>query len=183
MKNNKGNLLWLDMEMTGLEPTLDRVLEIAVVVTDWDFNEITMYETGVKQKLDEITPLLDMNPLYDKLTANKKSLLKLAAHSPSEKTVDTALARLVNKYCDTNKPVLLAGNSIHQDRRFVRQYYPKFEALLHYRMLDVSAWKVVMEGKFGKRYTKQEVHRALNDVRESIAELKYYLQVLDKSGR
>ncbi len=174
----KGNLLWLDMEMTGLDPGVDRVLEIAAVVTDWDFAEIASFETGVYQARDEIEPLLDINPLYIKLPQNKKELLALAAKSPSEAEADVAIVTFVRQHCDTSKPVLLAGNSIHQDRRFIRHYYPQLEALLHYRMLDVSAWKVVVEGKFNKRYIKKDVHRALHDVRESIAELEYYLSEL-----
>ena len=71
---------------------------------------------------------------------------------------------------------MLAGNSIHQDRRFIDHWWPQLAQRLHYRMLDVSAWKVVMEGKYGKKFAKPEDHRALEDIRGSIMELRYYLQ-------
>ena len=74
-----------------------------------------------------------------------------------------------------DEPILLAGNSIHQDRKFIDREWPNLGSLLHYRMLDVSAWKVVFDGKYGKRFAKPEAHRALDDIKGSIMELKYYL--------
>jgi oligoribonuclease len=177
----RGQLLWLDMEMTGLEPKVDRVLEVAAIITDWDFNEIASFDSGVAQDVAEITPLLNANAFYTKLPQNKKALLELVTKSPAESEVEAKLITFLEEHTDVNKPIILAGNSIHQDRRFIRQYYPKLDELLHYRMLDVSAWKVVFEGKYGKRYTKKEIHRALDDVRESITELKYYLTLDTKS--
>lgn len=172
----KANLLWLDMEMTGLEPDVDRVLEVAAIVTGWDFKVLASMESGVFQPREIIEPLLDANPMYARLPGNKQALLELCAVSPPAKDVEEALIALVEAHCDMRRPVLLAGNSIHQDRRFIRTYMPKLEALLHYRMLDVSAWKVVFEGKFDKHYVKKDLHRALGDVEESIAELKFYLE-------
>ena len=77
-----------------------------------------------------------------------------------------------------HEPALLAGNSIHMDRQFIRHWWPNVEKRLHYRMLDVSAWKVVMIGKYGIEYEKLEKHRALDDIRESIDELEFYLTKL-----
>jgi len=74
--------------------------------------------------------------------------------------------------------VLLAGNSVHIDRQFIKSNWPKFDVFLHYRMLDVSAWKVVFEGKYGKKFAKPDAHRALDDIRGSIIELQYYLAKL-----
>lgn len=170
--------MWLDMEMTGLEPDVDRVLEVAAIATDWNFTEIANIQSGVWQDTEEITPLLEANPFYVRFPNNKKALLELTANSPLESEVETKLVEFVTANCDITRPVLLAGNSIHQDRRFIRHYYPRLDALLHYRMLDVSAWKVVFEGKFGKRYVKKDIHRALDDVRESISELNFYLENL-----
>jgi len=81
----------------------------------------------------------------------------------------------LDEHFEIGKPVLLAGNSIHQDRRFIINEWHRFDDRLHYRMLDVTAWKVVMEGKYKKRFSKPEEHRALGDIRGSIMELKYYL--------
>jgi len=83
-------------------------------------------------------------------------------------------------FCDEHfageTKILLAGNSIHQDRRFIDQWWPTLSKKLHYRVLDVSAWKVVFEGKYGKKFAKPEDHRALEDIRGSIMELEYYLK-------
>ncbi|HSW90953.1 MAG TPA: exonuclease domain-containing protein, partial [Candidatus Saccharimonadales bacterium] len=80
-----------------------------------------------------------------------------------------------------SEPAVLAGNSIHQDRRFIRQWWPEVEALLHYRMFDVSSFKVWMQGKYGLEFEKKETHRALDDIDESIAELQYYLEWFRKN--
>lgn len=172
----RAEVLWLDMEMTGLEPTIDKPLEIAAIATDWDFNEIASFESGIAQPPEAIQPLLDVNPFYVKHAANKRALLELCAISPDIAVVERQLSDFVKAHFDTTRPVLLAGNSIHQDRRFIRAYLPFFDQLLHYRMLDVSAWKVVLEGKFGREFKKKESHRALDDIRESVAELQFYLE-------
>lgn len=179
----KADLLWCDMEMTGLDPERDLNLEIAVIATDWDFNEIASFESGIGQDINAVGVLLDNSDFYKKYPENRKALQELAANSPAEAVVEKQLLKFVNDNFDTKKPVTLAGNSIHQDRRFIRTYMPFLDQALHYRMLDVSAWKVVFEGKFGTKYQKKESHRALDDIRESIAELQFYLERLggDKS--
>jgi len=174
----KATLLWLDMEMTGLEPSKDVVIEVAVILTDWDFNEIARYESGVNHPKEELKALLDANDFYDARPDNKASLIALAAKSPASAEVEKELLKLIKKYGSEDAKIILAGNSIHQDRRFIRAYMPKLDAKLHYRMLDVSAWKVVLENKFKKRYIKQETHRAMKDTEESIEELKFYMEHL-----
>jgi oligoribonuclease len=167
-------LLWVDLEMTGLDPAKDRIVEVAAIITDWDFNELARYESGVGQDKGEITRLFEANSWAMAMPENVKALTELSAKSPSER--DGTLLDLVNKHFAGDEPALLAGNSIHQDRRFIKQWWPKLDQRLHYRMLDVSAWKVVMIGKYGVEFPKKETHRALDDIRESIDELKFYLQ-------
>ena len=89
--------------------------------------------------------------------------------------MENELLEFIEKHFDKDAPVLLAGNSIHQDRKFIANEWTRLDKRLHYRMLDVSAWKVVFEGKYGKKFAKPEQHRALGDIRGSIEELKYYL--------
>lgn len=173
--SERADLLWLDMEMTGLNPKTDKPLEVAVIATDWDFKEIATFESGIGQPTDVIAPLLEANPFYKKFPANKKALLSLCAESPPVAVVERQITEFVKAHFDTTRPVLLAGNSIHQDRRFIREHMPFFEQQLHYRMLDVSAWKIIFEGKFRQEFKKNESHRALDDIRESISELQFYL--------
>lgn len=172
----KADILWCDMEMTGLDPEGDLPLEIAVIATDWDLNEIASFESGIGQDQTSVAVLLDNNDFYKKYPQNRKALLKLAEDSPATAVVEKQLLSFMQDNFDMRKPVLLAGNSIHQDRRFIRAYLPFFDQKLHYRMLDVTAWKVLFEGKYETKYQKKESHRALDDTRESIAELQFYME-------
>ena len=95
------------------------------------------------------------------------------AEGESAGDVEQKLLEFIDKWF--GKEVILAGNSIHQDRKFIDKEWPEVSKRLHYRMLDVSAWKVVMEGKYGKKFVKREAHRALDDIQGSIEELKWYL--------
>lgn len=169
-------VLWIDLEMTGLDPEKDPILEVAAIATDWDFNEIATYE-GVIQS-DEMT-------LQDRVTANaifwdqhpesRDGLLKQNAEGKDILIVENELIDFIDKNFAPGLPVLLAGNSIHMDRRFIVARWPRLDARLNYRMLDVSAWKVVFENKYRQHFTKPEDHRAIADIRGSIDELKFYL--------
>ena len=98
----------------------------------------------------------------------------------SEKEEDEIQQELINFTTEhfKDEPAVLAGNSIHQDRRFIRQWMPDFDTSLHYRMLDVSSFKLVVMNRYGLQMEKAENHRAIDDIRQSIAELKYCLEVL-----
>ncbi len=172
-------LLWVDLEMTGLDPKKDRILEVAAVVTDWDFNVISEYESGVGHDQAEVKKLLDASEFYDRYPANKKDLIKLSSESIDANDVEDVMIEFVLKHFGDEK-VVLAGNSIHVDRQFIRAWWPKLDSHLHYRMLDVSAFKIVMAGKYKLHYHKKDAHRALGDIHESIAELKYYLKNFKK---
>ena len=171
-------LLWVDLEMTGLDPNEDRILEVAAIATDWDFHEIATYEAAVKvgdglfEKRIEAAPdfWVKFPDVRDALiTQNKSDAAKDGAK------VEEELLAFIDEHFDPEDRILLAGNSVHQDRKFIDNEWPKLAKRLHYRMLDVSAWKVVFDGKYGKRFAKPEVHRAIDDIRGSIMELKYYL--------
>lgn len=174
----KAKLLWMDLEMTGLDPTEDRILEVAVIATGWDFKEIATFEAAVKVDADLFTKRIEAaSDFWGKFPEVRDALL---AQNASEKAKDGLLVQeellsFIAEYFDAETPVLLAGNSIHQDRKFIDSEWKKLNKRLHYRMLDVSAWKVVFDGKYSKRFAKPEVHRALDDIRGSIMELKYYL--------
>ena len=89
--------------------------------------------------------------------------------------IEDVRQKFIDKNFKANVPVILAGNSVHMDRRFIMNNWPRFDAKLHYRMLDVSAWKVVFENKYRMKFIKADEHRALDDIRGSIMELQHYL--------
>jgi len=172
-------ILWVDLEMTGLDPVNDRILEIGAIVTDWEFNEIATYEAAVlvgprlverRMRKGPAAPFWESVPeVRDALIAQNK------ASGRSARTVENELLEFLDKHFDKDLPILLAGNSIHMDRRFIESEWGRLNARLNYRMLDVTAWKVVFEGKYKKKFSKPEAHRAIEDIRGSITELKYYL--------
>lgn len=180
------NILWIDLEMTGLDPDEDRILEVGAIVTDWDFKEIATYESAVKVGSRLIKKRMLKGPsagfwksiaeTRDALIAQNNTLL-----ARSTRTVESELLAVIDEHFEKDAPIILAGNSIHMDRRFIENEWPRLNKRLHYRMLDVSAWKVVFEGRYGKKFAKREAHRALDDIRGSIEELRYYQTKLKKA--
>lgn len=167
-------ILWIDLEMTGLDPVEDRILEVGAIVTDWDFKEVARYE-AVQHVEPELTSRRMVGQFWDENAQVRAALLAQNAAGKSCQLVENELLAFIDEHIGQEGKILLAGNSIHQDRRFIEREWPQLDARLHYRMLDVSAWKVVFEGKYSKKFAKPEAHRALEDIRGSIQELKYYL--------
>ena len=170
----KAKILWVDLEMTGLDPVDDRILEVAAIATDWDFNEIAVYE-AVKQVGPNLMKKRMVGEFWDKYSDVRDALIAQNKDGKNGRTVENELLEFMQEHFDTSERIILAGNSIHQDRKFIANEWGRLDGRLHYRMLDVSAWKVVFEGKYKKRFAKPEEHRALGDIRGSIMELKYYL--------
>jgi oligoribonuclease len=170
----KAKLLWMDLEMTGLDPVEDRILEVAAIATDWNFKEVATY-TAVKKVGPNLMKKRMAIDFWDKFPEVRQALMDQNSSGKNGRTVENELIEFIDRHFDPDQSVLLAGNSIHQDRKFIENEWPRLNARLHYRMLDVSAWKVVFEGKFKKKFAKPEAHRALDDIRGSIEELQYYL--------
>jgi len=168
------DLLWMDLEMTGLDPKQDRILEVAVIATDWEFNEIATY-TAVKKVGHDLMIERMVGEFWEKFPHVRDALIAQNLDGKHGRSVENELLEFVDKHFAKDERVLLGGHSIHQDRKFIENEWPRLDARLHYRMLDVSAWKVVFAGKYKAKYAKPEAHRALEDIRGSIEELKYYL--------
>lgn len=167
-------LLWMDLEMTGLDPRDDRILEVAVIATDWEFNEIARYE-AVKKVGPRLMKKRMVEEFWEKYASVRDALMAQNLSGKNGRTVENELLEFIDEHFAHDERVLLAGNSIHQDRKFIENEWRRLDKRLHYRMLDVSAWKVVFNGKYKKMYAKPEEHRAMEDIRGSIQELKYYL--------
>lgn len=167
-------LLWIDLEMTGLSPVEDRILEVAVIAAGWDFKEIATYE-AVKKVGPGLMKQRMVGEFWEKYATVRDALQAQNETGKNGRTVENELLAFIDEHFAADQPVLLAGNSIHQDRKFIENEWPRLNARLHYRMLDVSAWKVVFDGKYGKKFAKPEAHRAMEDIRGSMQELKYYL--------
>ena len=163
----KAKLLWIDLEMTGLDPEKDQILELAAIATNWDLEPIAEM-TAVVKVPEELMKERMVGEFWEKNTESRDELMKQNAEGESAEKVEKKLVEFMEKYF--GKEIILAGNSIHQDRKFIDKEWLEVSKRLHYRMLDVSAWKVVMEGKFGKKFVKREAHRALEDIKGSIEE-------------
>mgnify|MGYP000353056934 CR=1 FL=1 len=171
----RAKLLWIDLEMTGLDPKEDRILEVAAIATDWDFKEIARFEAVQKVDIKLIQRRM-VGEFWEKFPEVREQLMAQNESGEAANRVENELMSFVGKNFEDEKLVLLAGNSIHQDRKFIEREWKKFEGRLHYRMLDVSAWKVVFDGKYKKKFSKPEAHRAMEDIQGSIEELRYYLK-------
>lgn len=163
-------LFWIDMEMTGLDVTKEVPIEIAVIVTDLDLKELDQYHAVIKQDQKYIDGMDDWNTKHHK----ESGLTALIPTGKEPSVVENELIALAAKHWKDERPVI-AGNSISQDRLFINAYLPKFANKLHYRMLDVTSWKIMMNAKFEIVYPKKNAHRAIDDIRESIEEMRLYL--------
>ena len=173
-KDNR--IVWVDLEMTGLDPARHVIVEVAALVTDAELNiidegvDLVVHATDAElaEMDDFVTQMHSENGLLDEIKASTVSLAE----------AEDAVLALVEKHCDPAHPAPLAGNSIATDRTFIRAQMPRLDAALHYRMIDVSTVKELARRWFPKAYYNQPekgmAHRALADIVESIRELDYY---------
>lgn len=171
-------LVWVDMEMSGLVPDRDRILEVAIVVTDAELNTVAEAPVWVVHQPDEVLDAMDS---WNKGTHGRSGLIdKVRASKFTEAEVEARVLEFLGPLVPPGTAPL-AGNTVHQDRRFMARYMPAFDAYLHYRIVDVSTLK-----ELARRWrpdvlaglVKESRHEALADVHESIEELRYYRRTL-----
>lgn len=178
MDNKKPTLdkiLWLDLEMTGLSPETDVIIEAAAIITNEQLEELVCYQSVIKQSKNHLEKMDKWNQkchrqsgLYDLIPKGKDLFL-----------VEEDLLSLATKHFgEKDHTIILAGNCISQDRNFIRKYMPRLDKKLFYRMLDVTSWKLIFERQ-GFIFEKANKHRALEDTRESIREMRFYLNNVD----
>ncbi|OGV26493.1 MAG: oligoribonuclease [Legionellales bacterium RIFCSPHIGHO2_12_FULL_37_14] len=173
MKNNH-NLIWIDLEMTGLNPDTDRIIEIATVVTDLNLNILA---EGPVFAIHQVQALLASMDEWNTKQHNSSGLVKRVQKSKvTEDEAEAETIEFLSQYVDKGKSPM-CGNSIWQDRRFLCKYMPNLANFFHYRNLDVSTLKELAlrwRPKIMHGFKKSSNHLALDDVKDSIAELMYY---------
>ena len=175
---SKRRYCWIDLEMTGLDPTTDRIIEVGVIITNKQLEPVFEWESAIFQPAETLE---NMNE-WCKHHHTASGLLERVPQGITEQQLDDKLAEITLKYFKKTNPCIICGNSIAQDRKFIDRYLPQFAQRIHYRMLDVSSFKIVFREMLGREFKKQNTHRALDDIKESIAELKYYMSAIDPSG-
>jgi len=181
MPQDASRLIWIDMEMTGLKPDGDRIIEIALVVTDGDLVTVAEAPVWVVRQTDEVLAGMDA---WNQGTHGRSGLVAKVKISPlDEPTVESAALAFLREHVPP-KASPMCGNSICQDRRFLARWMPTLEDYFHYRNLDVSTLKELArrwKPELMKGVPKEGKHEALADVYESIAELKYYRETFIRS--
>lgn len=169
--------LWMDLEMTGLDTSKHRILEVAIEVTDLDFKTLASYEAVIKQDEDILVNMDTWSLEQHELSGLTE---RVRQQGREEKEVIHEIVGFISAQF-VDEPAVLAGNSIHNDRAFIKAQWPAIEDLLHYRMLDVSSYKVLLQAKYQLEFKKKGLHRASDDIQASIAELQYYLEWFKKN--
>jgi len=174
MAGDPNNLVWIDMEMTGLQPDSDRIIEIAMLVTDPQLTVIAEGPLLVVHQPDEVLEAMDS---WNKSTHKKTGLIeRVRASRLAESDAERAAIDFLAQHVPASSSPM-CGNSICQDRRFLARWMPKLESYFHYRNLDVSTLKELVrrwKPEAMKGFTKEGKHEAMADILESIEELKYY---------
>ena len=176
MAQDNNNLIWVDMEMTGLSPDTDRIIEVALVITDSQLNVVAEGPVLVVRQSNEV---LDGMDKWNRSTHSKSGLIdKVKASRFNETEVEAQMIEFLKLHVPSGVSPM-CGNSICQDRRFMVRTMPQLEAYFHYRNLDVSTFKELVKRwkpEIASGLTKESKHEALADIYDSINELKYYRQ-------
>ena len=177
---SKDNLIWIDLEMTGLEPEQDRIIEIATIITD---SELNILAEGPVFAVKQEQALLEGMDEWNTKQHNQSGLVnRVLESSITEQEAEQKTIELLSQYVDKGKSPM-CGNSVHQDRRFLCKYMPTLADFFHYRNLDVSTLKELVKRwnpKLLSGVKKESQHLALQDIKDSIDELKHYRETFIK---
>lgn len=177
MAEKRERLIWVDMEMTGLDPLTCAIIEVAAVMTELnDLGELDHYHAVIHQP-DAV--IASAESVVQQMHARSGLWDRVRASTTSVEQAESGVLDLVSQWCEPRQAIL-AGNSVWVDRRFLTAYMPRLEAYLFYRQVDVSSLKVLAGAWFGSDVIpkKAERHTALEDIRESIAELEHYRRLM-----
>jgi oligoribonuclease len=167
-------LIWIDMEMTGLEPDTDRIIEIATLITDADLNTLAEGPVIAIHQSEEVLAGMDE---WNQRTHGESGLIQRVRDSRIDETeAERQTLAFLSQYADARSSPM-CGNSVHQDRRFMVRYMQQLENFFHYRNLDVSTVKELARRwrpELPAGFSKHGSHQALDDIRDSVAELRYY---------
>jgi oligoribonuclease len=173
-KRSEKHLVWIDCEMTGLDPARNVLLEIATIITDYDLDIVAHGPVLAIRQSDAKLAMMDA---WNRRTHKQSGLIeRMKIEGVSVAEAEKQTLGFIKKYC-YKRTAPLCGNSIGQDKRFLAKYMPDLHEFLHYKVVDVSSIKVLTSEWYGGKYKpppKAELHRALADIEESIAELRYY---------
>jgi oligoribonuclease len=175
MEATQRKVLWVDLEMTGLDERAHHIVEVASLVTDWDFNVLGRFQKVIFQP-PEVLSRMDavVRQLHE-----TSGLMTLIPHGEPLAAVETSFLQWLDGHFDKSggggEKLILAGNSVSNDLRFLMHHFTKLAPRLHYRIIDVSSFKEVFKQKYNQTFQKHNSHRAMEDVEASVAELKYYL--------
>ena len=168
------NLVWLDLEMTGLDADKERIIEAAMIVTDTNLNILAQSPIWVVHQSDALLAAMDE---WNTATHTRTGLVeRVKVSALSEAEAEAQMLAFMSQYVP-EKTSPMCGNSVHQDRRFMQKYMPQLEAYFHYRNLDVSTLKELAkrwQPEVAKGVVKKGAHQALADIEESIEEMRYY---------
>lgn len=172
--DKKQHLIWIDLEMTGLVPESDRIIEIATIVTNCDLQVVA---EGPVMAIRQHAAVVNAMDEWNKRHHGASGLIeRVRLSAMNEGDAERATLKFLSQYCEPRSSPM-CGNSICQDRRFLARYMPELEAFFHYRNLDVSSVKEIARRwrpDLVEGLNKQNTHKALDDIRESIQELRYY---------
>lgn len=164
-------MFWIDLEMTGLDEKADKILEVAVIITDMNFKPLETFHRIVYQSQSVLDSMND----WCKVTHGKSGLTALVPTGTPIDKVESELLEIVTRHFPPGEKIVLCGNSVGNDQRFVMAYFTELAKRVHYRVVDVTSFKEVFRSKWNIEFKKAEGHRALDDILESIKELQHYL--------